>query len=129
MSGLDPLLARAFHRAPAAAANEEISAQREQRGASGRDGLSYEVVLDPAADLATVAEKVLPKLVYFLDCRGLKLDATAGVFISVFVGETLYFVHASDFVAVVAPSSGLSLEGLVEKYGAASTEAPRGPAG
>lgn len=120
MSELTQVLERAFHRGEARDANREISAQREQHGVGGTDAVSYEVVLDPQASLRQVFEQVMPKLVYFLDCRGLKLDATSGVFMSVFVGETLYFVHASDFIAAVAPSSGLSLDELVRKYGAAS---------
>lgn len=121
MSALDPLLARAFHEARAADANAEMAAQRDLQGTPGNDGLSYEVVLTPDASLERVAEQVLPKLVYFLDCRGLKLDAARGVFLSLFVGEALYFMHASDFIAVLAPASGLTLPELAAKYGAAST--------
>jgi hypothetical protein len=120
VSALQPLLDRAFHRSPAAEANQAIAEQREQHGGPGKDAVSYEVVLSSDETLETVAEKVLPRLVYFLDCRGLKLDAAAGVFVSLFVGETLYFVHASDFIAAVAGLSGLSLAELVKKFGAAS---------
>jgi hypothetical protein len=120
VSDLSTVLGRAFHQARAAEANQAIAAQREQHTAPGKDTVSYEVVVSQQETLEALAQRVLPRLVYFLDCRGLKLDAAAGVFLSLFVGETLYFVHASDFVAALAPASGLSLAELVEKYGAAS---------
>ena len=44
------------------------------------------------------------------------------------LGDALYFVHSHDFIAVVAPASGLTIPELLRKYGAASTAAPRGPA-
>lgn len=121
MSGLQPLLEKAFHVAKAQDANAEIAALREAQGAGGNDALSYEVVLDEAEGLEGAAKKVLPKLVYFLDCRGLSLHAARGVFISLFVGESLYFVQATDFVAVLAPRFGATLPELKAKYGAASS--------
>jgi hypothetical protein len=121
VTSLQPLLDKAFHKASARDANTEIAAQREQHAFMGREAVSYELVLDAAAGLEGAAEKVLPKLVYFLDCRGAALHDARGVFVSLFVGETLYFVHASDVVAALAPVSGLSLPELRTKYGAAST--------
>ena len=121
MTPLEPLLQKAFKQVSARDANAEIAAQREALGVPGQDALSYEVVLEEADGLEAAAEKVLPKLVYFLDCRGAALHDARGVFMSVFVGEALYFLHATDFVAVVAPLTGLSLPELKTKYGAAST--------
>lgn len=118
---LQPLLQKAFKTVSARDANTEIGAQREAHGMPGQDALSYEVVLEEAGGLEVAAEKVLPKLVYFLDCRGVPLHDARGVFMSVFVRESLYFVHATDFVAVVAPLTGFSLPELKAKYGAAST--------
>lgn len=120
MSALQPLLDKAFHRARAMDANHEIASQRNAQAFGGAEALSYELVLSEADDLRGVAEKVLPKLVYFLDCRGLPLHDARGVFLSLFVGQALYFVHASDFIAVLAPAAGLSLPELKTKYGAAS---------
>ncbi len=120
MSALQPLLDKAFHRARAMDANNEIASQRNAQAFGGAEALSYELVLSEADDLEAVAEKVLPKLVYFLDCRGVALHDARGVFLSLFVGQALYFVHASEFIAVLAPAAGLSLPELRAKYGAAS---------
>ena len=120
MSALQPLLERAFKTVPAREANLEIAGQRNQLGGPGREALSYEVVLEPATTLEEAAERLLPKLVYFLDCRGLPLHDARGVFLSVFVAETLYFVHATDFVAELAAAAGVSLAELVKRHGAAS---------
>ena len=120
MSGLEPLLARAFHEAPAREANEQISAQRNAREAGGHEALSYEVVLDAQATPAQAAAQVLPKLVYFLDCRGLSLLAAQGVFVSLFVADRLYFIDATDVVAELASAAGTTLEALKQKHGADS---------
>lgn len=120
MSALAPLLAKAFHQAPAREANEQIAGQRNTRAEAGKEALSYEIVLDPAATLAETAERVLPKLVYFLDCRGLPLRAARGVFLSLFVGDQLYFVEATDVVAELASAAGTTLDELKRKHGADS---------
>jgi hypothetical protein len=121
VSALQPLLDKAFHVARARDANAEIAGLRETHAAGGREALSYEVVLNEADGVDGAAQKLLPKLVYFLDCRGLPLHDARGVFISGFVGESLYFLHATDFVAVLAEAFGATLPELKEKYGAAST--------
>jgi hypothetical protein len=117
---LDSLLLKAFDRVPAMEANSAITRVRTEQAVGPEDALSYEIVIDPSHDLKWAADKVLPRLVYFLDCRGLKLDQARGVFVSLFVGEILYFIRATDFVSELAPVAGLSLEELVVRYGAAS---------
>ena len=111
---LEALKARAFHHVPAPQANAEIERVRvEQGGVGGKDALSYEVAVTTYDDLV---EDVVPKLVYFLDCRGLKLDRAPGVFLSLFIGDALYFLQVGDFFGVL----GLPLDELVRKHGAAS---------
>lgn len=117
---LAPLLAKAFHTGRAADANAEIMAMRDAQSSSGADALSYELVADAGVSLEALAAKVLPKLVYFLDCRGMRLPNAPGVFVSLFVGEQLYFVHGTDFLSVLIPASGFSAAHWVEKHGAAT---------
>ncbi len=115
---LQPLLERAFETVRAADANVEIDRVRTSRADGLNEVLSYEVLADERAGLEGLAQKVLPKLVYFLDCRGLKLPEVAGVFVSLFAGDRLYFLHVKDFFEVVAPVTGLDVPALVKKYGA-----------
>ena len=116
MTGAEPavqaLLARAFHRAPAAEANDQMAAMRAQE-----QSLCYEVLLPPERAAEHLIQKVLPRLVYFLECRGSHLPHCAGVFVSIFVGDELYFVRAGDFVEELSRLSGLSPEQMVERYG------------
>jgi hypothetical protein len=111
---VEALKARAFHHAPASEANAEIARMRvEEAGTGAKDALSYEVVVSSYENLV---ESLVPKLVYFLDCRGLRLNSAPGVFLSLFIGDTLYFLKVADFFAVL----GLPLDELVRKHGAAS---------
>ena len=110
------VLARSFHRTRAKEANEEMARMRAQEG---HDGLatSYELVLPSEGATEHLVERVLPRLVYFLECRGSRLPHCAGVFCSIFAGDELYFVRAADFVEELSRLSGLSPEQMVEKYG------------
>jgi ribosomal protein L30 len=64
-----------------------------------------------------LVSQVLPRLVYFLECRGARPPNCAGVFVSIFAGDQLYFVRAGDMVQELSRLSGLSLEQMVERYG------------
>lgn len=110
------VLARSFHRARAMEANEEMARMRVQEG---HDGLatSYELVLPAEGATEHLVQRVLPRLVYFLECRGSRLPHCAGVFCSIFAGDQLYFVRAADLVDELSRLSGLSPEEMVEKYG------------
>ncbi len=120
-AGRQALVKLAFHRAAAADASAEISRQREACASpDGALGTSYEIVVPEADSTRFLVEKVLPKLVYFLDCRGAKLPDAPGVFTSVFAGDALYFVHARDVISALAELSGLSPREMVARWGAAS---------
>jgi len=110
------VLARSFHRARAIQANDEMAKMRVQEG---HDGLatSWEMVLPAQGATQHLVSNVLPRLVYFLECRGSRLPHCAGVFCSIFAGEELYFVRAADLVDELSRLSGLSPEQMVEKYG------------
>jgi hypothetical protein len=114
---LDPLIKKAIRSVPAREANSAIDAMRHEQAVAGQDALSYEMVADPDGTLETFADRTLPKLVYFLDCRGVRLPLGpgAGIFISLFVGDALHFFHAGDVVDVL--KLGLSYETLLERYG------------
>jgi len=120
MSATEPavqsLLARAFHRARAAAANAEIARARELEG-GGASATSYELVLPGEGAAEHLATRVLPRLVYFLECRGAKLPGCAGVVVSIFAGDELYFIRARDVIDELSRLSGLSPEQMVERYG------------
>jgi hypothetical protein len=117
MTLLTRVQALAFGRTNAAQANEAIAAVREERGSEHTLALSYELALpalDPDAWLQT---RALPKLVYFLDCRGAKLPNTPGVFVSLFTTDELLFVDAGQLVQAIAESRGLTLAEVVRRYG------------
>jgi len=118
-ASLEPVLSHAFRSGPAREANAAIAAVRQEQAVGGQEALSYEVVAEPKWALTELADRVLPKLVYFLDCRGAHLPlGPGGIFVSLFVGETLYFLHAGELVEVLAQARGLSLDELVERFGA-----------
>jgi hypothetical protein len=118
---LSPLVAelhaRAFAHAAPAEANLAIEAQREARSEGGRLAWSYEVALPALGPDEYLKARVLPKLVYFLDCRGARLPQTPGVFVSLFTAEGLCFVDAGAVVSCLAEARGLDLLEVVRRYG------------
>jgi hypothetical protein len=116
MTFLETLRAEAFARAPLAHANEAIAHQREARGGDAGPALSYE--LAPSFDVQQFLQtRGLPKLVYFLDCRGVRLPSSGGVFVSLFLPDELLFIDAGRFVELVAQSRGLTIAEAVRRYG------------
>lgn len=108
----------AFHRAANADANVAISEVRDARSADGVEALSYEVALPALAPDEYLKDKVLPKLAYFLDCRGVKVPASGGVFVSLFSPDGLLFIEAGPVVEQLAKARGLTLAEVVRRYGA-----------
>lgn len=113
MNDVDPFLRLAFAQAPAAEANAAIAHTREEQG----DLKSYELVLPAENARAFLLERTLPKLVDYLESVGAKLPGCRGVFLSVFAGDTLHFIHARDALQLLSEWSGLSLEELKRRYG------------
>ncbi|HVE82063.1 MAG TPA: STAUR_1299 family protein [Myxococcales bacterium] len=111
------LLARAFHQAPAMEANAQIARVRGLEGGELSPAVSYELVLPAEGAVEHLTSRVLPRLVYFLECRGSPLPACAGVFVSIFAGDRLYFVRARDVVEELSRLTGLSPEEMVRRYG------------
>jgi hypothetical protein len=114
---LAELLEAASRVVPAAEANAAIGAMRDEQATRGELGLSYEVVVPAGEPWTHLTGVALPRLVYFLDCRGALAPSTPGVFVSAFVGERLYFFDAGAFVAIVGRRAGLDLDALREKWG------------
>ena len=110
----DELLRLAFDRAPAREANTAIARVREQ---TDEGATSYELVLPPGDVRTWLLQTLLPRLVDYLESSGAKLPHCGGVFLSVFSGDTLYFLHARDVVELLSRWSGLSLPELKQRYG------------
>lgn len=114
---LDQLAQLAFHRASPLEANVAIEEVREARSEGGSEAVSYEVALPALAPDEYLMTKVLPKLTYFLDCRGVKVPGSGAVFVSLFSSEGLLFVEAGPMVEVLAKARGLTLAETVRRYG------------
>jgi hypothetical protein len=113
----DELLRLAFDRAPAVEANEAISRIRSHQGDELGRATSYELVLPAENVRAHLLDNTLPRLVNYLESYGAKLPGCGGVFLSVFAGDTLHFLHARDVVELLSRWSGLSMDELKQRYG------------
>ena len=118
------LVERAFRLAPAVEANAAIDEVRAQRGLPGAEAQSYEVALPALGADEYLVEKVLPRLVYFLDCRGVAPSGSPQVFVSLFTTQGLFFLDSGAFVRALAEAKGLSLEEARRRYGRDGTGAP-----
>jgi hypothetical protein len=121
---LDALVAGALHHALPADANQAIATAREHLGSEFSEALSYEVVVPALDPDGFLTQRALPKLVYFLDCRGAKLPSAPGVFVSLFTAGGLYFLDAGEAVKVLAQARDLSFAELVRRYGQAGVGDP-----
>jgi hypothetical protein len=113
MNDAETFLRLAFAQAPAAEANQAIARTREEQG----DLKSYELILPADQVRAFLLERTLPKLVDYLESVGAKLPGCGGVFLSVFAGDTLHFIHARDAMQLLSEWSGLPLPELKRRYG------------
>lgn len=122
MSGLvETLLGMSFDRATPNEANEAIENARRDKG---ENALSYEVALPALGPDEFLTHRVLPKLAYFLDCRGVKAPASGGVFISLFSPEGLHFIDAGPVVQKLAEARSLTLAEVFRRYGAGGAGDP-----
>lgn len=118
MSSLvDRLVGHAFASASPVDANEAIGRVRDERSALHAQAHSYEVVLPGLAPAEYLTELVLPRLVYFLDCHGVRLPGSPEVFVSLFTPEGLFFVESTDLVSLLAEAKGLTLDEARRRYG------------
>lgn len=121
---LEELRTLAFSRAASSDANEAIARVREARAKASVEATSYELALPGLAPESWLLERALPKLAYFLDCRGVRLPGSGGVFVSLFMGDGLLFLEAGPFVEAMARRRGLSLDEVRRRYGANGTGEP-----
>ncbi|WP_434390332.1 STAUR_1299 family protein [Melittangium boletus] len=112
----DELLRLAFAQSPANLANSAITRMRAEVGGDGL-ATSYEVLLPDGNVRAWLLDTLLPRLVDYLESMGAKLPRCGGVFLSVFHGDTLHFLHARDVIALLSRWSGLSTDELKRRYG------------
>ena len=106
---LDHLKALAFHQGPAYRANQLIYDVREGVRARHGTGLNYEVsLIDKGLD--HLLEIVGPRLALYLRAKRRTVSNCADVFLSIFIGETLYFVRAADFFRFVREILGMDEE-------------------
>lgn len=117
MTLLDELAALAFASAPPGEANQAIARARAAQAHHGVEGVSYELALPAQGGEAWLLERALPKLVYFLDCRGAKLPRTPGLFVSLFSGDRLSCIEAGAVVMALAKRRGLDAAEVVRRYG------------
>jgi len=113
---LEQLQQLAFHRASPLEANQAIEDVRLERSES-QDAVSYEIALPALAPDEFLTHKALPRLVYFLDCRGVKVPASGAVFVSLFTSDGLLFLEAGPMVEVLTKARGLTLAEAVRRYG------------
>lgn len=116
MSDTETFLGLAFSKAPAAEANSAIARVREAQDGEFAEATSYEFMLPDGNLRPFLLERLLPRLVDYLESKGAKLPGCGRVFLSVFSGDTLYFIHARDAVRQLSEWSGLSIEELRRRY-------------
>jgi hypothetical protein len=101
------LLSLAERRVPARAANAEIDRERTRQELLHGRGVSYEIVLPAERGFAHLAEVVTPQLLRYLSAKQVPIERAAGVFLSLFVGEELYFITVSSFFGALREAEGL----------------------
>jgi len=115
MSALvDELISLAFARGEVTNANAAIDDARAERGANA---LSYEVALPALGPDEFLTLRVLPKLTYFLDCRGVKPPSSGGVFLSLFTADGLHFIDAGPAFEKIVKARGFTMAEAVRRYG------------
>jgi len=109
MSTFDHFTARAFRQGPASEANELIEEVRCATQAKFGAAVNYEVVLTGRpADY--VRQVVGPRLAFFLRAKRYQVRSCAPVFLSMFLGDRIYFVTAEDFYRELQASQGIADE-------------------
>lgn len=123
---IERLLKLAFEEAPGIEANTRIQAVRERLGGA-KPASSYEVILPEDEGWSWFEAEVVPRMVYHLECMGIRPPEAPGVFLSIFRGERLYFVHARDALALVSELMRLDADALLARFGTGERRTPITP--
>jgi hypothetical protein len=109
MGEIERLLQRAFRSGPARDANRLIDEVRSQlREETASPAVSnYEVVLS-GRPWSYLAQEVAPRLAHYLRAKKMSVAHCAPVFLSLFVDDSLHFLHAADLFAELKLREGLS---------------------
>jgi hypothetical protein len=105
----EPLIGLAFGSGPAAEANELIEKTRQLVTSERGPTINYEVNL-ARRDWSYIREIVAPRLALYLKHKRYSVKQCQPVFLSLFIDEMLYFVHAADFFECLRSREGLSEE-------------------
>lgn len=115
-----------FREEPAMTASRAIGTVREELSGEARAPFSYEILYRDEPSIEAFVERVVPKLVYFAECTNRRLPACKGLFLSIFAGDRLFFVHAGDFLKRAAELKHVAVGELARRYGPAE-ERSAGP--
>lgn len=96
----------AFREGPAVQATPLIHQVREQIQSEHGRAINYEVVLT-GRNWDYLREIVAPRLAFFLRSKRLSIKNCKPVFLSIFLGETLYFVTVKNFYDWFRMAEGL----------------------
>lgn len=125
MSLLEQLRAKAFHHASSSDANQAIDTVRAQVEAeSGQPAFSYELFEPRLSADAVWLTQAVPKFVRFLHDRGVRSARAPGVFVSLFAGDGLFFVTATDALELFAAAKSARVEDLFRWYADGGTGEP-----
>jgi hypothetical protein len=105
----DAIVAAAFSSGPAFRANELIAEAREAIRAEHGFAVQVELILSGRSWEYLVGEAA-PRLALYLRSKKLTVASCGPAFVSVFLGETLHFLHARDLFELIRVASSLSEE-------------------
>jgi hypothetical protein len=109
MAAFERYTGLAFRQGPAQQANQLIHEVRQVTRDELGAAVNYEIVLTGRAP-DYLAREVAPKLAFFLRSKRYHVHQCRPVFLTMFLGDQVYFVHAEDFFAELRVAEGLADE-------------------
>ena len=106
MAAFENFTGLAFREGPAAQANQLIDEVRRATHAELGAAINYEIVL-ASRPPDYLRREVAPRLAFFLRAKRYRVSRCQPVFLSMFLGDRLFFVHAQDFFEELRVSEGL----------------------
>lgn len=108
---IEALLAQAFHKEPAARANEAIAEVRQAFEEDTGAAANYEVVLDQRP-WTYLRDVVAPRLALFLREKGLPRLGDSPAFVSLFYHQELFFLRPAQLFTHVGQVEGWTPDAL-----------------